>query len=158
MLIQHNHEPGPFDAGHCWACAREAGLLDHYQRVQREEAALRVAGHWARQARRLAMWALCPAGVGILLARHRPAEGLTRHLGGVMDGTEPPMHYEIVVEGLLDPCWSAWFDGLRLSADASGQTTTIAGPVTDQAALHGLLGKVRDLGLQLIAVRCIEPD
>jgi hypothetical protein len=48
-----------------------------------------------------------------------------------------------------------WFDGLRVSSDASGQTTTIAGPVTDQAALYGLLGKVRDLGLPLIAVRRI---
>lgn len=51
----------------------------------------------------------------------------------------------------------AWFDGLRVSGDASG-TTTIAGPVRDQAALHGLLGKVRDLGLPLIAVRRIGPD
>ena len=67
------------------------------------------------------------------------------------------MHYEIRVEGVLDDHWSAWFDGLRISSDASG-TTTIAGPVRDQAALHGLLGKVRDLGLPLIAVRRIRPD
>jgi hypothetical protein len=74
-----------------------------------------------------------------------------------MSSREPPVPYEIRVEGVLYPCWSAWFDGLRVSSDASG-TTTIAGPVTDQAALHGLLSKVRDLGLPLIAVRRIPPD
>jgi hypothetical protein len=63
--------------------------------------------------------------------------------------------YEIRVEGVLDSRWSSWFDGLHVSSDASGETTTIAGPVTDQAALHGLLGKVRDLGLPLIVVRRI---
>jgi hypothetical protein len=67
------------------------------------------------------------------------------------------MHYEILVEGVLDPSWSTWFDGLRVSSDASCETTIIAGPVTDQAALHGLLCKVRDLGLPLIAVRRIGP-
>ena len=67
------------------------------------------------------------------------------------------MRYEIRVEGILDARWSAWFDGLRINSDASG-TTTIAGPVRDQAALHGLLGKVRDLGLPLIAVRRIGLD
>ena len=67
------------------------------------------------------------------------------------------MHYEIHVEGVLDARWSAWFEGLRVASDASGQTT-ISGSVADQAALHGLLAKVRDLGLPLIAVRRIGPD
>ena len=40
MLLEHRHEPGVFDAGHCWACAGQAGLVDHYRRVQQEEAAL----------------------------------------------------------------------------------------------------------------------
>jgi hypothetical protein len=75
-----------------------------------------------------------------------------------MDSTEPPVHYEILVQGVLDARWSAWFDGLHLSSDPSGETTTIAGPVTDQAALHGLLAKVHDLGLPLLAVRRIKPD
>jgi hypothetical protein len=75
-----------------------------------------------------------------------------------MSSTEPPTHYEIRVEGVLHSCWSAWFNGLRVSSNASGETTTIAGPVRDQAALHGLLGKVRDLGLPLIAVRRIPLD
>ena len=67
------------------------------------------------------------------------------------------MRYEIRVEGVLDPLWSAWFEGLRISGDDADGTTTISGPVTDQAALHGLLCKVRDLGLPLIAVRRIGP-
>jgi hypothetical protein len=67
------------------------------------------------------------------------------------------VHYEIRVNGVLDSGWSAWFDGLQVSSDERGQTT-IAGPVTDQAALHGLLAKVRDLGLELLAVRRTDPD
>jgi hypothetical protein len=70
--------------------------------------------------------------------------------------TQPPVQYEITVEGILDPHWSAWFDGLQLAADAAGRTT-LTGPVADQAALHGLLGKIRDLGLPLLAVRRAEP-
>jgi hypothetical protein len=75
-----------------------------------------------------------------------------------MNATRPPVHYEICVEGVLDARWSAWFDGLDISDDAGGKTTTISGPVRDQAALHGLLSKIRDLGLPLIAVRRIPPD
>lgn len=62
------------------------------------------------------------------------------------------MHYEIRVNGALDTGWSAWFDGLEVTSDDRGETV-IAGPVTDQAALHGLLTKVRDLGLELLEVR-----
>jgi hypothetical protein len=51
----------------------------------------------------------------------------------------------------------AWFDGLQLTSDASGRTT-IAGPVADQAALHGLLARIRDLGLPLLTVRRADPD
>ena len=69
---------------------------------------------------------------------------------------EPPTVYEIRVAGVLDGRWSAWFDGLEVTSDESG-TTTIAGPVVDQAALHGLLAKVRDLGLELLSVRPIDP-
>ena len=56
------------DADHCWACARQAGLLDHYRRVQQEEAALRQAHGWARAARRRASVALWSSGAAILLA------------------------------------------------------------------------------------------
>ena len=73
-----------------------------------------------------------------------------------MSETQPPVYYVITVEGILDPRWSAWFDGMQLASDVAGQTT-IAGPVADQAALHGLLTKVRDLGLPLLAVHRADP-
>jgi hypothetical protein len=66
------------------------------------------------------------------------------------------VHYEIRVNGVLDGGWSAWFDGLQVTSDDRGQTV-IAGPVADQAALHGLLAKVRDLGVPLLSVRRIDP-
>jgi hypothetical protein len=72
-------------------------------------------------------------------------------------GPAEPARYELRVHGVLDPRWSAWFEGLRVSSDQTGQTT-IAGPVTDQATLHGLLTKVRDLGLELLSVRRLDPD
>ena len=53
---------------------------------------------------------------------------------------------------MLDECWSAWFDGMQITSRPDG-VTVIAGAVTDQAALHGLLTKVRDLSLPLISVR-----
>jgi hypothetical protein len=65
-------------------------------------------------------------------------------------------HYQIRVEGELDAGWSDWFEGLEITSDASGQTT-ITGPVADQAALHGLLARIRDLGLKLISVHPIDP-
>ena len=68
MPIQRHHPLGIFDAGHCQACAVEAGLLDHYDRVRREEARLRQAQECARTARRYALWALASSGIGVLLA------------------------------------------------------------------------------------------
>ena len=65
--------------------------------------------------------------------------------------------YEIRLKGHLDARWAAWFDGLSLTRESDG-TTVIRGPVVDQAALHGLLSKVRDLGLPLIAVTQVDPD
>jgi hypothetical protein len=68
MSIGHLHQPGVFDAGHCRACARQTGLLDHYDRVQAEEARLRRAVAYARAAHRYALWALGSSGVGVVLA------------------------------------------------------------------------------------------
>jgi hypothetical protein len=65
--------------------------------------------------------------------------------------------YEIRLKGHLHKRWAAWFDGLTLTHQSDG-TTVIHGPVADQAALHGLLQKVRDTGLPLVSVICIEPD
>ncbi len=65
--------------------------------------------------------------------------------------------YEIRLQGHLDPRWAAWFDGLSLTNESDG-TAIISGPVADQAALHGLLQKVRDVGLQLVSVTSVDPD
>ena len=62
-----------------------------------------------------------------------------------------PGRYEIRLKGHLGSRWTAWFDGLTLTHDSDG-TTVIHGLVADQAALHGLLQKVRDLGLPLVSV------
>jgi hypothetical protein len=67
-----------------------------------------------------------------------------------------PERYEIRLKGHLDARWAAWFDGLSLTNDSDG-TTIICGPVADQAALHGLLQKVRDLGLPLVSVTPVQP-
>ncbi|HEY1639412.1 MAG TPA: hypothetical protein VGG35_01890 [Streptosporangiaceae bacterium] len=72
-------------------------------------------------------------------------------------GHEPgPGRYEIRIRGHLSTRWAAWFDGLAIAYGSDG-TTTICGPVADQAALHGLLQKTRDLGLPLISVTNLGP-
>jgi hypothetical protein len=68
-----------------------------------------------------------------------------------------PARYEIRVRGVLDSHWSAWFEGLEFRSEPGG-VTVLAGPVIDQAALHGLLAKVRDLGLPLLSVRRVDPE
>ena len=67
-----------------------------------------------------------------------------------------PERYEIRLKGHLDSRWAAWFDGLSLTNEKDG-TTIIRGPVADQSALHGLLQKVRDLGVPLVSVTQVEP-
>ena len=67
-----------------------------------------------------------------------------------------PGRYEIRLKGHLDSRWAAWFDGLSLTNESDG-TTIIRGPVVDQAALHGLLQKVRDIGLPLVSVTQVQP-
>ena len=71
-------------------------------------------------------------------------------------GNQSPGLYEIRVKGHLDTRWAAWFDGLVIAHGSDG-TTVIHGPVADQAALHGLLQKIRDLGLPLISVNHVAP-
>jgi hypothetical protein len=65
--------------------------------------------------------------------------------------------YEIRVKGHLDSRWADWFEGLSFTHESDG-TTILSGPVVDQAALHGLLRKVRDLGLPLVGVSSIKPS
>jgi hypothetical protein len=65
--------------------------------------------------------------------------------------------YEIRIVGHLDSRWADWFDGLSFTHESDG-TTILCGPVVDQAALHGLLRMVRDLGLPLVSVTRVEPE
>jgi len=81
-----------------------------------------------------------------------------------MNATHPPVgrwqeagRYEIRLKGHLETRWAAWFDGLSLTHESDG-TTVIHGPIVDQAALHGVLQKVRDLGLPLVSVTQVDPD
>lgn len=75
---------------------------------------------------------------------------------GPRDARREDGRYEIRLRGHLETRWAAWFDGMTLSHDRDG-STVLSGPVVDQAALHGLLQKVRDIGLPLIAVTYVEP-
>ena len=72
------------------------------------------------------------------------------------DHCEPQL-YEIRIKGHLDDRWTEWFEGLTITLEENGDTL-LTGPVVDQAALHGLLKKVRDLGLPLVSVSPVEPS
>jgi hypothetical protein len=76
---------------------------------------------------------------------------------GAAGSADQPARYEFRIRGVLDRHWSGWFEGLQVSSDEPGQTL-IAGPVADQAALHGLLARIRDLGLPLLSVQRISPE
>ena len=67
-----------------------------------------------------------------------------------------PMVYQIRIKGHLGPQWSEWFGGLSITLEDNGDTL-LTGPVVDQAALHGLLKKVRDLGMPLISAVRVNP-
>jgi hypothetical protein len=73
-----------------------------------------------------------------------------------MANKRTPVHYRIRVKGHLGPQWSEWFDWMTITLEADG-TTTLSGPIADQAALHGLLVRVRDLGLELISISQDDP-
>ena len=67
------------------------------------------------------------------------------------------MQYEIRVNGHLGTRWAAWFDGLAITSESDG-TTVLRGSVVDQAALHGLLQKLRDVGIPLISLTQVPSD
>jgi hypothetical protein len=68
----------------------------------------------------------------------------------------PVCVYRLRVEGHLDDHWSGWFGDLTMTRDTDG-TTTLTGPVADQAELHGLLTRIRDLGVVLVSVALVDP-
>ena len=79
---------------------------------------------------------------------------MSKTLASTEDRYEPGS-YEIRIKGHLDKRWAAWFEGLAITLEEDGDTL-LTGPVVDQAALHGLLKKVRDLGMPLVSVSPVE--
>ena len=72
-----------------------------------------------------------------------------------------PATYQIIVKGRLDVHWAEWFDDLTITVDkneSGAVITTMTGPIQDQGALHGLLARVRDLGLPLLEVHRLDPN
>lgn len=70
-------------------------------------------------------------------------------------GPDRPVNYQIRLKGQLDAQWTAWFGGMTVTLTNDGDTV-LTGPVADQAALHGLLRKVRDIGIPLVSVNEIH--
>ena len=83
--------------------------------------------------------------------RHEP---MSQELDPHVDSGQPTV-YQIRITGQLDSRWADWFEGMTITLD--GDDTLITGPVVDQAALHGLLKRVRDLGMPLVSVSPVEP-
>jgi hypothetical protein len=77
---------------------------------------------------------------------------------GLNPKTEPgqPMVYQIRIKGHLGRQWTDWFGSVTITLEDNGNTL-LTGPVVDQAALHGLLRRVRDLGMPLLSVNCVKP-
>jgi hypothetical protein len=73
------------------------------------------------------------------------------------DAHDEPEQYEIRIKGYLDNRWASWFSDLTLTREDNGETL-LTGPLVDQAALYGVLRKVRDLGMPLISVTRLRPD
>jgi hypothetical protein len=68
-----------------------------------------------------------------------------------------PKIFQIKIKGHLGQQWAGWFDGLTIALEEDGNTL-LSGPIADQSALHGILKKIRDLGMPLLSVNTIDPD
>ena len=79
-----------------------------------------------------------------------------RETDAATEDPDAPGRYAIRLKGHLDARWTTWFEGLSLTHERDG-TTTLSGPIVDQAALYGVLRKVRDFGLPLLAVIQVDP-
>ncbi len=90
------------------------------------------------------------------MARGNRYQGMSNDLLSKTDRGKP-MVYQVRIEGHLGRQWADWFDGMTIALDEDGDTL-ITGPVIDQAALFGLLKKVRDLGIPLISVTRVDHD
>lgn len=87
------------------------------------------------------------------MTRHNDTDNVKRSHSKTDPGQ--PVVYQIRIEGHLDHQWADWFSGMSVTLEENGDTL-LTGPVADQAALFGLLKKIRDLGLPLISVNCVE--
>jgi hypothetical protein len=94
-------------------------------------------------------------GIPTTMTGHKKDKIVSNQLNPDADPGQP-MFYQIRLHGHLGPQWTAWFEGMTITLADNGDTV-LAGLVVDQAALHGLLRKVRDLGLPLLAVTRIDP-
>jgi hypothetical protein len=74
-----------------------------------------------------------------------------------LEGTGQPMVYQITIKGHLSIKWTEWFEGLTIKLEEDGNTL-LTGTVIDQAALHGILKKIRDLGMPLLSVNSVGPS
>lgn len=74
----------------------------------------------------------------------------------IIDPSQPTI-YQIRIKGHLSSQWTDWFEGLTITLEEDGKTL-LTGPAIDQATLHGILKKIRDLGMPLLSVKPIEPD
>jgi len=88
------------------------------------------------------------------MAKHNGA-GVIKRFRARSDPAQP-MAYQIRIEGHLGDQWADWFSGLSVTLEESGDTF-LTGPVADQAALFGLLKKIRDLGMPLVSLNRVEP-
>ena len=91
----------------------------------------------------------------MVLRGHNRDTGMARKCTAHIDASQA-MVYQIRIKGHLGHQWTDWFEGLSITLEDNGETL-LTGPVIDQAALHGLLRKVRDLGLPLLAVTLMKP-
>jgi hypothetical protein len=91
-----------------------------------------------------------------VMTGHNRYKVMSNELNPITDPSQP-MVYQIRIKGHLGCQWTDWFGGLSITLEEDGDTL-LTGPVIDQAALHGLLKKVRDLGMPLVSVNRVESD